>query len=46
MMTVMKGFMAAGTIAGPLIMCIYPGLALYLLSRPAVKEWCAARMAS
>ena len=46
MMTVMKGFMAAGTIAGPLVMCIYPGLALYLLSRPAVKEWRAARMAS
>jgi len=39
----MKISTAVGTVLGPLLMCIYPALALYLLSRPAVKEWVAAR---
>lgn len=41
---VMKGVVAASSVATPVIACIYPALALYFLSRPAVKAWCAARL--
>ena len=38
---IMKSFTAISTVATPLISCIYPALALFFLSRPAVKEWAA-----
>lgn len=43
MTTAMKGLTAIGSVASPLLGCIYPALALFFLSRPAVKAWCAAR---
>ncbi len=38
---IIKGVAAASSVASPVIGCIYPALALYFLSRPAVKAWCA-----
>ena len=35
----MKSMNTIGTIVGPIISCVYPALALYFLSRPAVKAW-------
>lgn len=39
----MKSMTAVGTVIGPVISCIYPALALYFLSRPAVKAWAAGK---
>lgn len=40
MMTgMMKSVNSISTVAGPVIYCLYPVLALYFLSRPAVKAW-------
>ncbi len=41
----MKGAVAVSSTITPLLSCLYPALALYFLSRPAVKAWCAARSA-
>ncbi|MCW1926588.1 hypothetical protein OKA05_28810 [Luteolibacter arcticus] len=42
MMTGMiKSMTSIATIATPVISCVYPLLALYFLSRPAVKNWVA-----
>ena len=38
---IMSGFMAAGTIGGVVVSCVYPILALVLLNRPATKAWFA-----
>lgn len=43
---IMKSFIAVSSVAAPVLACIYPALALYFLSRPAVKAWCAARLPS
>jgi hypothetical protein len=39
MTKIMKSMQAISTVAGPIISCLYPALALYFLSRPAVKAW-------
>ncbi|MES2921274.1 MAG: hypothetical protein V4819_07000 [Verrucomicrobiota bacterium] len=39
---IMSGFMAAGTILGIVITCVYPILTLVLLNRPATKTWFAS----
>lgn len=38
---IMQMAISVGSVAGPLVSCVYPGLALYFLSRPPVKEWAA-----
>ncbi|MCW1884280.1 hypothetical protein OKA04_06020 [Luteolibacter flavescens] len=38
-MNVTKSFTTISSILTPIIACIYPALALYFLSRPAVKAW-------
>ncbi len=42
---IMSVVMAGSAIAGVLISCIYPILALVILNRPATKEWFAGRPA-
>lgn len=37
----MQTVMSVSVVAGPILSCIYPGLALFFLSRPQVKEWVA-----
>ena len=37
----MQTVMSVSVVAGPVISCIYPGLALFFLNRPQVKEWVA-----
>jgi hypothetical protein len=37
----MKSLNSISTVLGPVISCLYPLLALYFLSRPAVKAWVA-----
>jgi hypothetical protein len=39
--SVMKGANAITTVATPVLSCLYPVLALFFLSRPAVKAWVA-----
>lgn len=44
MMTgVMKSMNSLASVASPVVACIYPLLALYFLSRPAVKDWVASK---
>jgi len=44
MMTgVMKSVNSVATVVGPVLSCIYPLLALYFLSRPAVKAWAGSK---
>jgi hypothetical protein len=43
MQTIMKGSVGIGIVGGGIIALTYPVLALFFLSRPAVKEWVAAR---
>lgn len=38
---IMRTAMSVGMVAGPVISCTYPALALFFLSRPRVKEWAA-----
>jgi hypothetical protein len=40
---VMKSVSSISTVVTPLLSCIYPLLALYFLSRPAVKAWAASK---
>lgn len=37
----MQTVMSVSVVAGPIISCIYPALALFFLSRPQVREWAA-----
>lgn len=37
----MQIVMSVSAVATPVISCIYPGLALFFLNRPQVKEWAA-----
>jgi len=39
--TVMRSVTAVTSVASPILSCLYPALALFFLSRPAVKEWVA-----
>ena len=45
MVNAMSGFMSISSVLTPLFSCTYPVLALYVLNRPAVKEWSASRRA-
>ncbi len=36
---IMQIVVSVSTVAGPIISCVYPALALFFLSRPRVKEW-------
>jgi hypothetical protein len=38
----LKSLNAISTVVGPVLACLYPLLALYFLSRPAVKAWVAS----
>ena len=40
---VMKSMNSIVSVATPVVSCIYPVLALYFLSRPAVKDWVASK---
>ncbi len=46
MTSAMSGMAAVTSVLTPILSCIYPILALYFLSRPPVKAWRAARLAS
>lgn len=37
--TIIRFSTSLGTVGGPVVMCLYPGLALFFLSRPRVKAW-------
>lgn len=39
--TVMRSVTSVTSVASPILSCLYPALALFFLSRPAVKEWVA-----
>lgn len=39
----MQILMSVSVVAGPIVSCLYPGLALFFLSRPKVKAWAARR---
>ncbi len=39
--TVVQAITAITSVATPILSCLYPALALFFLSRPAVKEWAA-----
>ena len=40
---IMKSMNSVVSVATPVVSCIYPLLALYFLSRPAVKDWVASK---
>jgi hypothetical protein len=38
---VVQAITAITSVATPILSCLYPALALFFLSRPAIKEWAA-----